>query len=378
MKTNDGTNDGVKTGAVSEDELAGLSVEERAALSEGEDDSEALKQIAGAGTATDDDELGETDAERTEREAAEARAQTEAKAKADALAATKARTEELAAMSAEDRAVAEAEDAAKAKQAEKDEADRVAAEKQTKTKTVTDDDITTSPSVRYNAAPVEKYDEQITGLKKESTDLNAQFKAGEIEIDEFNEKQQDIQTRRETLLAQKIKADVSAEFNSQSGDREFAHQVAVFMREAMKTDGLDYRNGEIEVNGKKVSLNAELDRMVKALANDEENNGKDGTWFLVEANAIIKARYGIGNKAATESAADKVAREKLEADAARKRAPNLKVVPKTTGGLPSAVPGADGTDAEFSHLDTLDGLELEKAVARMTPDQQDRWSRQTA
>lgn len=375
MKPNNGTNEeGVKTGAITEDELAGLSADERAALAESDDDTAALNEIA------DELDEDETDEEREASEKAEAEAQSkaeaEAKAKAEAEDVAKKRAEEIAAMSEEDRVTALAEDKAKAEQAAQDEADRKAAETLAAKKD--DETAPTSSTVRYNAPAVEKYDEQLGALKQEMTDLNSQFKAGDVELDEFNTKQQDIQTRREALLKAQIKAEVSSEFNAQSGEREWEQQVSSFMRDAKRVNGIDYMKGEIEVDGKKISLNAELDRMVKALANDEGYADKDGMFFLTEADAIIRARYGIGKKAAGETAAEKTAREQAEKEAVKKRTVNLKSVPRTMGGLPNAVSGDDDLAGEFAHLDKLDGLELEKAVAKMTPDQQDRWSRQAA
>jgi hypothetical protein len=43
------------------------------------------------------------------------------------------------------------------------------------------------------------------------------------------------------------------------------------------------------------------------------------------------------------------------------------------GTMPAAAPAEVG-GGEFKHLDTLSGLELERAVAALTPDQRDRWA----
>jgi hypothetical protein len=47
-------------------------------------------------------------------------------------------------------------------------------------------------------------------------------------------------------------------------------------------------------------------------------------------------------------------------------------MPPTLRNVPIAATGAVNAD-EFAHMRNLGGLELEKAHARLTPDQRDRW-----
>jgi hypothetical protein len=46
-------------------------------------------------------------------------------------------------------------------------------------------------------------------------------------------------------------------------------------------------------------------------------------------------------------------------------------LPPTLAGVPAAADASVGS--EFAHLDGLEGTALEKALARMTPDQQERY-----
>jgi hypothetical protein len=55
------------------------------------------------------------------------------------------------------------------------------------------------------------------------------------------------------------------------------------------------------------------------------------------------------------------------------RAPNLSNIPPTLGGIPAAAT-SDGQDGgEFAHLETLSGMDFERAIARLSPEQRDRY-----
>lgn len=385
-------------------ELDGLTDEERAAL-EGEDDSaDALKKIAGEDDDADDagDKGGEADAAAKAEAEAKAKAETEAKAKAEQEGAAKEaaeakakREKELAAMSADDRAKAEAADkaAAAATEQAKKEAEgktRLEAERKAKAKAgaaADDDDEIDEPFVpAFSAKAPENFDARMTEFdKKDAADLK-EFKDEKIEIDEFLRRQRETQKLRDELASLKLKADIASESTEQLTTQQWDWECRRFMRNAAKHDGIDYRKG-----GNAEQHFDEWNRQVVALGNDKSNNGKPGEWFLTEAHRRTKAILGLkGTQGAPDEAEQKanaeIERKRLETEkkekeaaaiAARSKKSGEKALPKTLGGVPAAAGTELGKDheGEFAHLEGLTGLELEVAVAAMKPEEQDRWAR---
>ncbi len=354
-----------KVAGISDDELEGLSAEERAALEDNDDDAEDIAAIAGDDKA--DDKAGDN-------ADADADAEAEAKAKADAKAeaeAKKKRDDELAEMDENERAAAEAADKVAADKAAADAAAKKKAEEDAAASTTETDDATgiTAAIPRYKVAPVEDYQGKIKAIDSEFAELDASFRAGDIEVEDLHTKRAEIQARRDDLLALKIKGDMAADFNTNAEAAEWQMQCSYFVRTVKSRDGIDYSKDVVKVEGKEVPLFGELNKMVKVLANMQENADKNGDWFLREADSIVRARYGLASKRADAAPAKKEV--KLTG-----RRPDLKSVPKTLGGLPAAGGGdaGDDSDGEFAALDKLSGLELENAVARMTPDQQKRYA----
>lgn len=382
----------------SDDELAGLSDAEREALEGDDDEKGALTEIA-----DDDDDEG-TDAEAKAaavakvKEEAEAKAKSEAEAKEKAAAEAKAkaadeakvkaeaeakkkRDAELAAMTEEDRKKAAAEDEAK-KTAEKTRLEaeaKVKAEAEAKAKAAlaVDDDDFDEPFVPlYTAKPPEKYDEQMAQFDKDDAAAVAEFKDSKIELDELLKRQREIGDKRLALREQKMKAEIASESSEQLASQQWDWECRRFMRNVAKHEGIDYKKDE--------ALFAEFNAQVKVLGADPANVKWSGEKFLQEAHKRVKAFKGLAK--ATDTDADKKAKEETErkskeeaervakekAAAARRGKVDL---PKTLGGLPSAGSGDLGNEGEFSHLDAMDGMELENAVAKLTPDQQERWAR---
>ena len=314
-------------GAVTDAELANLSDEEREAL-EGDDttDAAALKQLAAEGEG-DGDEAGD---------------------KADAKSEKAEKAEKAAAADA----------AAGAGEGEGE----------------ADDDDPEPQFPRYTAPPVEKYDEKIAALDARQAEAEAKFKAGDLELDALRAEDRKIEGERRTLQEAKLKHDISVEQTNQSDAQKWQYDIARFMREAKKADGIDYSGNR--------TLNAALDQTVKDLANAKDKDGKlindekSGRWFLREAHKQVMKDIGRKPAAAADAAAETPEQKKAAAAAARKTDP--KKLPQTLAKVPAADAAGDGDDPEFGHLEGLDGLDLEDAVARMTPAQQDKWARSSA
>ena len=155
------------------------------------------------------------------------------------------------------------------------------------------------------------------------------------------------------LKTKALTASIFQQANQQAADQqaraEWTRSEAKVMVEA-KADGLDYKAAP-----EKMTI---FNRFLKTLGADPANEDKDASWFLNEAHKSAKAYLGITGKAAPAAAAV--------------RGVDKSLIPPTLSKVP---PSADAAIAanEFAHLDSLRGEAKQRAIARLTPDQEDRW-----
>lgn len=210
---------------------------------------------------------------------------------------------------------------------------------------------------RYQAKLPADFEEKLNGLTQESMELAKQFKEGDLEFDEYNQKISDINARRDELNTVRIKAEIAAEMNSQSLEQQWVGTVKNFNARVAKE--VDYAKDEAKAG--------DLDTFVKALADKPENADKPMSWFLEEGHRRVKALHGIAD--VKTAGGDKQTSQGEPA----KRKPPVDAAPKTL----AQVPGSDGPGdlaGEFADLDNLEGMELEQAIARMSPAQRERYA----
>lgn len=109
-------------------------------------------------------------------------------------------------------------------------------------------------------------------------------------------------------------------------------------------------------------LGGALDMALRQLVSEPANEKRSGAWLLAEADRLVRERMNLGST--------------QRPNPARKddRHPDLSSVPKTLANLPAAELSETGTD-EFAYLDKLTGMALEDAVSRMSEEQKERWER---
>lgn len=211
---------------------------------------------------------------------------------------------------------------------------------------------------RYQAELPADFEEKTNGLNQESMALAKQFKDGEIDFDEYNQKTSDINARRDALNTARIKAEIAAEMNSQNLEQQWVSTVKNFNARVAKE--VDYTKDEAKAG--------DLDTFVKALAAKPENADKPMSWFLEEGHRRVKALHGIAD--VKPAGGDKQTSQQEPAN----RKPPVDAAPKTL----AQVPGSDGPGdlaGEFADLDNLEGMELEQAIARMSPAQRERYAK---
>lgn len=216
------------------------------------------------------------------------------------------------------------------------------------------------PTAGYQAALPADYDDKVKAVADREAELKRAFRAGELEFDEFETRRDELQREREGLTIARAKAEIASEMQAQTAETQWRTTVERFLDTSAAA--LDYR--------KDSEAMADLDGFVKVLAGREANARQPMEWFLAEAHKRVMALRG--SSAAPASVPTPAVDRKAEAAAARK--PRLDDVPATL----AQVPGADGPGdigGEFADVLSLDGLEYEAAIARMTPAQRERFAR---
>lgn len=209
----------------------------------------------------------------------------------------------------------------------------------------------------YRAALPEGFAEKVAGIEAEQDALAEQFKAGDIDFDEYRASAAALDTRRDALSATRLKAEISAEMEQQNAEQQWQDAVNALVGRAASEDKIDY--------SKDAEKQRDLDVFVKALAADDRNSAKPMRWFLDEAHKCVKALHGVQTAAPVPV---------VPGGKPAARRPNLAAVPKTL----AHVPGGDGPGDigdEFSGVDGLDGLDLESAIAKMSPAQREKYAR---
>ncbi|UUC95592.1 gas vesicle protein GvpG [Comamonas sp. C11] len=314
----------------SEEDLAGLSEAER----------EALRDLA-----EDDQDLQATAGESGEAGAATAAADHDDDDESAAAAAAN-KPAEGAATGADDAAAGAAPDAGEAGAAD-------------------DDADAATPATIQPVSPADA-DEQRTALRAEKATALQQLLDGEIDQEAYQEVESRVQDKLDDL-ARAAAVDMARNQMQQDAMMQEYGQHLGAARKELKAAGIDLE-GE---------AGAQFDRAIRLFAQDAIDRGLTDAMgnmaasrdALAEAQALMLRRFGKASGAAPAAAPAAAA---PAAPSARKpAAADRSALPPTLAGVPAAADASVGN--EFAHLDGLEGTALEKALARMTPDQQERY-----
>lgn len=213
---------------------------------------------------------------------------------------------------------------------------------------------------------------QLEAARTARRELMKKFSDGELSDDEYQTQldaaEQKLDALKDTKRAAEFNHQV-AQANEKAVMESWKASVNGFFKSVKDTDGIDYANNRV--------LNSALDTVVKDLATMKDDAGnlvhgdKPQRWFLKEAHRLVKDNFAIVTvPKGSAKPADKPAASKATAG----KAPDLSKVPPSISRAPAASASDDG--GEFAHLDGLSGMAIERAVARMTPEQQARWAEQ--
>lgn len=199
-------------------------------------------------------------------------------------------------------------------------------------------------------------------LRAELDKLKKEFRSGDLDVDldEYEEKRDELQAKLAKLNTRAEIYENNARIN-EGRWQAFKDKVWKETQATAKEDGVDYSDQK---------LAGQFDKALRFLGSDPDNGGKSLRWFFQEAHAMVAARFGAKPSRGAEQITVKAKPGVKDAVSARSR--NLPKAPPSLGKLPEAGAEAIGQD-EFSHLDNLSGLQLERAIAKMSKEQRERY-----
>jgi Skp family chaperone for outer membrane proteins len=213
----------------------------------------------------------------------------------------------------------------------------------------------------YRADLPADFEARKTTLKQELTDLRTKFKAGEMELDDYEAERDRLSESQRELDTLALKAEISKDMTAQTAEQQWQAAIARQFDAAAKPEsgGIDYVKDEAK--------RTDLDTFVRALGANPANNDKPMDWFMAEAHKRVLALHDI--KPAAKAAAGPV-----PAAPPASRKPPMGSIPPSIAHVPGADGPGDLVSDEFADIDRLDGVELEAALARMTPAQRDKYA----
>jgi len=217
-------------------------------------------------------------------------------------------------------------------------------------------------------------DEQRKTLRAEKATALQQLLDGEIDQEQYQEVESRVQDKLDELARAAAVDMARTQMQQDAMIAEYPQHLGAAQKE-LKAAGIDLE-GE---------AGAQFDRAIRLFAQDAAERGLTDAVgnmaasreALAEAQALVLRRYGKAQAATPAPAPAAAARsaapaaDKPAAGARRPTPADRSALPPTLAAVPAAADASVGS--EFAHLDGLEGTALEKALARMTPEQQERY-----
>ena len=213
----------------------------------------------------------------------------------------------------------------------------------------TKEEFTTQPKPLFNAELPADIQAQRTAIDEKEDALDKQFDEGDITFSEHKKALREINQQRNALDRAELKAELAAEaYQTQIDNSWQASQTAFF-------------SAHPEINAANDVQMTALDHLVRQETKAVlDKGGVIGVPELERAYTKYKQAFNI------EAAAPKQA-----------KAPSAKnegVIPPNLGKLPAATAN-DTDDGKFAHLDRLEGVAFEDALAKLSDAQRDEYLR---
>jgi myosin heavy subunit len=209
-----------------------------------------------------------------------------------------------------------------------------------------DDGVVSEFVPQTEAQPVENFDQRMQEFADKKAELRRKLSDGDIDIEQYEaQKDQLVDQETELKLAQRDYE------NAIKREQQTARQKWEWEQEQFFDSEANQVYKDKGVRG--TAMNAALDRAVRELAQDPANAKRSGSWFLQEADRQVREAMGLTKPPKQQE------RQTRRAD--------LSDIPKTLGNLPAAEQTETG-DSEFGYLDKLEGVDLERELAKISRD----------
>jgi hypothetical protein len=180
-------------------------------------------------------------------------------------------------------------------------------------------------------------------------ELSEKFENGQISAKEFASEMNKISVAQAKA---EMAAEMTREIRAQRWEwaqKEFFKAMPEF---GLKEDGTP----------KDPVLFAALDAQLKVLYSDPAKRGYSELEYLREAGRLVRERFGLANKQQESVTASKLTKRESALQKAN--------IPKTLANIPAAM---ENDKDEFAELDKLEGIELELALAQLSPAKQKQY-----
>lgn len=216
----------------------------------------------------------------------------------------------------------------------------------------TDDD----EPVYMTVADVEPLRAELKATEDAIEAIAVKLESGDIDAPTAFREQSKLQSKLGTLSADIRSAESARETNEALASRYAGKTLDRFMAAP--------DNASLYVKGS-AAWNA-MDAAMRTLSAMPEHNGKSYSWLVREADRVARALVDAPRSAPTPAAPAVAAKPQPSADRTK-----TTPVPVTLSSLPSAA--QESIESEYTYIDNLQGVEREKAIAKLTPDQYERY-----
>lgn len=212
---------------------------------------------------------------------------------------------------------------------------------------------------RMPAPEARDFDAELNAIDVKKQDLIKKWGGGDMSDEDYATETSRVDRETQQIIRAQTRAELAADFNTQAQTDLWTQQQEEFLEE-----NPDYQPVKGKVNARFVLLDA----TVKQMATDSKYAHRSGAYVLREAKKAVEAEFGVAKG------------EPAPKPAAPARAkPDLRAVPKTLAHVPAASDDSNANpDDEFAHIDNLDGIDQERAIAALTPEKQDAYLRYSA
>jgi hypothetical protein len=209
---------------------------------------------------------------------------------------------------------------------------------------------------------IEDYESERSALLEERKRIRQKYRDGELGADEYDEQLDQINEKISLLDRRYDRQILTESYNRSLAAASAAAMLEEFKRNVRENEGIDYDSNPV--------LLGIWDQKMKALAAMPEHSNKSYQWFLSESHKL--AMDEVRQIAGLIERKQKAPQPDPESIRNAVRAREVKANVKNLARAPAAA-DTESEDAEFASLEGLSGLELERAIARMTPEQQKRY-----